>query len=127
MKIQAQTNLKSDFVKLKDQDWLERLRVAGKCVSSVMTLLETLVKEKTTLSLNELNAFAEDHILKQDCTPTFKGYHGFPAGVCISVNEQLVHGIPTDYKLKEGDLVSFDFGATFKGAIADSAITCIYG
>lgn len=127
MKINGNPNLANDFINLKDKDWLERLRVAGKCVSDVMSLLESLVKDKTNLSLNEINSFAESKIEKYDCLPTFKGYKGFPAGVCISVNEQLVHGIPTDYKLKEGDLVSFDFGATYKGAIADSAITLIYG
>lgn len=127
MKIQTQSNLKSEYVKLKDQDWLERLRIAGRCVSSVMSLLESMVKEKTALSLNEMSAFAEDQIIKQDCSCTFKNYKGFPAAVCISVNKQLVHGIPTDYKLQDGDVVSLDFGATYKGAIADSAITCIYG
>lgn len=127
MKIESPDNLVSSFVKLKDQDWLERLRVAGSCVSSVMTLLESLVKDKTDMSLNEISLFAENEILKQDCTPTFKNYKGFPSAVCISVNKQLVHGIPTDYKLKDGDVISFDFGATYKGAIADSAITCIYG
>jgi methionyl aminopeptidase len=115
------------FVKLKDSSWLERLRVAGKCVSSTMIKLEVLVKEKTNLSLVELSDFAESEIRKQDCEPTFKGYKGFPAAVCISVNKQLVHGVPTDYKLQDGDLVSFDFGATYKGAIADSATTCIFG
>lgn len=127
MRIRPSINLNDEFVILKNQDWLERLRVAGKCVSSVMTLLETLIKEKTPLSLNEMNVFAEDQIIKQDCTPTFKGYKGFPAAVCMSVNQQLVHGMPSDYKLQDGDLISFDFGATYKGAIADSAITCIFG
>src|ERR1700722_182444 len=115
------------FVKLKDNDWLERLRIAGKCVSSTMTKLELLVKENTSLSLIELSEFAENEIIKQDCKPTFKGYKNFPAAVCISVNRQLVHGIPTNYKLRDGALVSFDFGATYRGAIADSATTCIFG
>jgi methionyl aminopeptidase len=128
VKIDTSSNLlRSEFVKLKGDDWLKRLRIAGKCVSSVMTLLDLLVKEKTTNSLIELNDYAEKEILKQGCTPTFKNYKGFPAAVCMSVNKQLVHGIPADYKLQEGDLISFDFGATYEGAIADSAITCIYG
>lgn len=119
--------LNSSLVKLKDNNWLERLRIAGKCVATTMVKLEGLVKEKSTLSMKEMSEFAESEILKQDCTATFKGYKGFPAAVCISINKQLVHGIPDDYKLKDGDVVSFDFGATYKGAIADSAITCIYG
>lgn len=117
----------SDFVKLKDQDWLERLRVAGKCVSDVMTLLESLVKDKTNLTLQEINDLAEKEIESRGCIPTFNGYKGFPAGICMSVNKQLVHGIPSNNKLQDGDLISFDFGATYNGAIADSAITCIYG
>jgi methionyl aminopeptidase len=117
----------SDFVKLKDKYWLERLRIAGNCVASVMASLETLVKEKTNLSLIEISKYAENEIIKQDCLPTFLGYKGFSAAVCISLNDELVHGLPNDRKLQDGDLVSFDFGATYKGAIADSAITMIYG
>jgi len=90
-------------------------------------LLQKHTEEKITRSLTELNQLAEDLIAKADGIPTFKGYKGFPAGVCISVNKQLVHGIPTDYLLQEGDVVSFDLGVTIGGAIADTAITCIYG
>lgn len=125
--ISAEFSSQDAFVKLKDNDWLERLKIAGKCLSSTMTKLEILVKEKTNMSLIELSEFAEAEILKQGCEPTFKGYKKFPAAVCISVNTQLVHGIPTNYKLQDGDLVSFDFGATYKGAIADSATTCVFG
>lgn len=113
--------------KLKDESWLDRQRVAGRIVAETLLLLEKQVKDKTSLSMIELNELAEQHILNNKCTATFKNYKGFPAGVCISVNEQLVHGIPTDYRLQEGDVVSFDLGATFEGAIADSALTCIYG
>jgi methionyl aminopeptidase len=115
------------FFKLKNQDWLNKQRVAGKVAARTLLLLEKLVKEKTTKSLIELNNIAEEFITDNGCSATFKGYKSFPAGVCISVNQQLVHGIPNDYKLQEGDVVSFDLGATFEGAIADTAITCIYG
>jgi methionyl aminopeptidase len=119
------------IVNLKDKNWLEAQRVAGRVVAETLLLLEAQVKNKTTLSMIELNQLAEDHIYKSDCTPTFKGYgpvnKPFPAGVCISVNKQLVHGVPTHYKLQEGDVVSFDLGATYEGAIADSALTLIYG
>lgn len=115
------------LVSLKNQDWLEKQRIAGKVAANALSLLEQQVKNKTTLSLLELNQLAEEFILDHKCSLTFKGYKGFPAGVCISVNKQLVHGIPTQYYLQEGDIVSFDLGATFQGAIADSALTCIYG
>lgn len=90
-------------------------------------MLIKLVDEKTNLSLIEISDFVESEILKQKCLPTFKNYHGFPAACCISVNNQLVHGIPTGYKLIDGDVVTFDFGATYNTAIADSATTCIFG
>ena len=117
----------NSLVKLKDNNWLVKQKVAGKVAAQTLILLEKLTKDKTTKSLIELNNIAEEFIINNGCSCTFKGYKGFPAGVCISINKQLVHGIPTDYKLQEGDLVSFDLGTTFEGAIADTAITCIYG
>lgn len=117
----------SGLFKLKDQDWLDKQRIAGRIAANALVKLENLVKKKTELSLIELNEVAEKFIVDAGGFPTFKGYKGFPAGVCISVNKQLVHGIPTDYHLQEGDVVSFDLGVTWEGAIADTAITCIYG
>lgn len=128
MKIHEKEPLQNNgFFKLKDQVWLDRQRVAGRVASQTLQLLSGLVKDQTKLSMKDLNALAEDYIIQNKCSPTFKGFHGFPAGVCISVNEQMVHGIPTDYVLQEGDIVSFDLGATFEGAIADTALTVIYG
>lgn len=117
----------SSFIKLKDDAFLNNQRKAGKVVAMTLQLLTNLVSARTTSSLLELNALAEEYILANQCTPTFKNYKSFPAGVCISVNRQLVHGIPTDYLLQDGDVVSFDLGATYKNAIADAARTCIYG
>lgn len=117
----------SDFIILQDNTWLERQRIAGKVVAGALQLLENAVKEKTTMTMLELNNMAEEYIEKNGCTATFKNYKGFPCGVCISVNKQLVHGIPNEYILQEGDKVSFDLGATYNGSIADSAITCFYG
>lgn len=119
--------LTNGFFKLKDMSWLERQKIAGRVAAQSLLLLEKMVKEKTELSLLEMNDVAEKFIIDNKCLCTFKGYHGFPAGVCISVNEQLVHGIPTNYHLQEGDVVSFDLGTTYEGVIADTAITCIYG
>jgi len=128
MKIPERNNsISSSLIKLKDEDWLSKQRIAGKTVAQALQLLSSLVKEKSPLSLLEMNGLAEQFIISQGCTPTFKYYKDFPAGVCISVNRQLVHGIPTNNSLKEGDVVSFDLGATYEGAISDAAITCIYG
>jgi methionyl aminopeptidase len=127
--MQVQSNFsETSLIKLKDQAWLDNQRVAGKVAAGALNLLKTEINNKTNKSLIELNKLAEDFIFSHnDCTPTFNGYKGFPAGVCISVNNQLVHGIPTEQTLQEGDLVSFDLGVTYNGAIADTAITCIYG
>lgn len=115
------------LVRLKDSYWLNKQRVAGKVAAQTINLLENLVKEKTIKSLIELDLIADEFITKNNCSSTFYQYKGFPGHICISVNNQLVHGIPTDYKLQEGDVVSFDLGTTYEGAIADTAITCIYG
>lgn len=128
MKIQNQLKSSvSDFIILQDDAWLKRQRIAGRVVAGALQLLENAVKDKTTLTMLELNNIAEEYIEKNGCSCTFKGYHNFPSGVCISVNKQLVHAIPSEYKLQNGDKVSFDLGATFEGAIADSAITCVFG
>lgn len=128
MKTSSYNELQTSFVVLQNDEWLENLRIAGKYLSAIMHKLEVLVKEKTKLSMIEMDKFVEDEILKhKGCSPTFKNYKSFPASCCISINQQLVHGIPTDYRLQEGDLVSFDFGITYKSAIADCARTFIFG
>jgi methionyl aminopeptidase len=126
MKVNTQADEKNILI-LKDKNWLEKQRIAGKVVADTLTLLEGMVGEKTKLTTLELSRVAEDFIIKNNCTPTFKGYKGFPEAVCCSVNKQLVHGIPNNYQLQEGDIISFDLGATYNNVIADSATTCIYG
>lgn len=123
-KMESAANL---YIGLKGADWLERQRVAGRVTANALRLLRDRVAQKTTATMAQLSAEADDYILSEGCTATFKNYKWFPAAVCISVNKQLVHGIPDDYRLQDGDVVSFDLGATYKGAIADSAITCIFG
>lgn len=115
------------FFPLLSNDWLLNQRIAGKVAAKILITLEDLVKQKTKLSLIELDNIAEKIIEENNCKPTFKGYRNFPASVCMSVNNQLVHGIPNEYKLQEGDLITFDVGVTYNESIADTAITCIYG
>jgi methionyl aminopeptidase len=117
----------NSLVRLKDKNWLEKQRVAGRIAAETLLLLEGFVKSRTFHSCIALNQVAEHYIIKNGGTPTFKGYKGFPAGVCISVNKELVHGIPKDHVFDDGDIVSFDLGVTYQGAIADTAITCIFG
>ena len=78
----------------------------------------------TTLDLDRI---AEQHIAEAGAVPNFKGYRGFPATICTSINEQVVHGIPSKRALREGDLISLDFGAIWEGYHADSAITVFVG
>ena len=129
MKLQQNNiaGLHNQFVNLHGSDWLEKQRIAAKCHIVVMRLLQQLITDKTNLSLLEIDHIVENEILKHNCKPTFLGYKNFPNACCMSVNKQLVHGIATNYKLKDGDVVTFDFGATFEGAIVDSADTMIYG
>jgi methionyl aminopeptidase len=127
MKIKQDQNYYGELITLKDQNWLDKQRLAGKIAADTLILLENLVKEKTTKTLIELNQIAENYIADQKAICTFKGYKNFPTGVCISVNQQLVHGIPTDYRLQEHDLVSFDLGVSVDKVIADTALTCVFG
>ena len=128
MKINKLNNFsENNIVRLKNDDWLEKQRIAGKISANALLLLEKEVRQCTTKTLLELDKLAETYIRDNGGTPTFLMYKGFPNSVCISVNKELVHGIPNDYQLQNGDLVSFDLGVTIEGAIADTAITVIYG
>lgn len=129
MRFAAQNKLflESQLVHLKNNDWLEKQRIAGKVVGKCLQLTTQLSKDASKISLKDIEKFCEEIIKSEKCEPTFKGYKGFPGAICTSVNKQLVHGIPTDYVLKQGDLLSVDVGVTFEGVIADAAMTCIFG
>lgn len=104
-------------------DWeIDIMRQAGRIVGEGLKLLQETVKPG--ISTGELDAVFEKHVRSSGAVPTFKGYRGFPASLCVSINEEVVHGIPSnDRKLKEGDIVSLDAGATFKGYVGDAAVT----
>ncbi|MDX9814434.1 MAG: type I methionyl aminopeptidase [Sulfurimonas sp.] len=103
---------------LKD---ISKLHDANKIVASALELLRQ--NTKSGISLKELDAMAEDHIRSFGAKPSFKGLYGFPNSVCTSVNEVIIHGIPTDYKLKDGDIVGYDIGTELDGWFGDAAIT----
>ena len=119
--------MRNEIIYLHTSEFLENQRIAGRVAGGALNLLENMVKQGTTKTMKELDKLAEEFIRDNNCKPTFLGYKNFPASVCISINNQLVHGVPTDRVLENGDLVSFDLGATYKGSIGDTAITCIYG
>src|SRR5882672_10157036 len=104
-------------------DWeIDIMRQAGRIVGEGLKLLQKTVRPG--ISTGELDAIFEKHVLSSGATPTFKGYRGFPASLCVSINDEVVHGIPSfERKLKEGDIVSLDAGATYKGYVGDSAVT----
>ena len=112
---------------LKSARELDLMRQAGRIVAEVLQLMGEVIAPGVTTA--DLNAAADALIRKRGATPSFKGYHGFPASICTSVNEQIVHGIPSKKRvLKEGDLVSVDVGAIYKGYHGDAAMTyCVGG
>jgi len=114
------------MIHLKSPDEIERLFEAGQLVKQVHDELEKLVAPG--ISTAELDAFAEALILKNKAQPAFKGYHGYPATLCVSINHEVVHGIPSPKrKIKDGDLVSIDLGVIIGGWFGDAARTHLAG
>lgn len=115
-------------VVIKDSDEIEIMRVAGRINALALDAVRKLIRPGITTEA--LNAVAEEVIRDHGATPTFLGYPGpypFPATVTISINEELVHGIPSKRVLKDGDIVSVDCGTTYQGYIGDSAFTAGVG
>ncbi len=111
---------------LKSPDEINRIKESCKIVREILNLLYDNIKEG--ISTKKLNDLAEKQTYKLNAIPAFKGYAGFPASVCISLNEEVVHGIPSNKKLlKNGDLVKIDFGVLYKGFYGDAAFTKIVG
>jgi methionyl aminopeptidase len=101
---------------------LDLMRRAGKIVGEGLKLLQSSVRPG--MSTLDLDAIFEKHVRDAGAVPTFKGYRGFPASLCVSINEEIVHGIPSASRaLKDGDLLKLDAGATYKGYVGDSAVT----
>jgi len=113
-----------EITKKSKQD-IANLKLGGKLLSETLFEVSQLVKPGITTK--ELNRLAEEFISKKGVRPSFKGFDGFPAALCTSVNEQLVHGIPTNYQLKDGDIISLDCGLWYKGLCTDMALTVPVG
>src|SRR5918911_3523794 len=109
----------------KSKRELDKMRAAGRLVAQVREELRRMVRPGVTTL--ELDAAAEKMIRDAGALPTFKGYHGFPFSICASVNEQVVHGFPSNYKLQEGDIFSIDVGVTLNGFVGDTATTVPVG
>ena len=107
------------MISIKSQREIDLMVIAGNIVYETHKHIKPMIKPG--VSLLELDAAAEKFILSKGAKPSFKGYDGFPNATCISVNEEVVHGIPSKRKLKKGDIVSIDIGAEYKGYHGDSA------
>jgi len=113
-------------VVLKSPRELELMRQAGHIVAEVLALMGDMLEPGVTTA--ELNIAADALIRKRGAAPSFKGYHGFPASICTSINTEVVHGIPSKKcALREGDLISVDVGAIYKGYHGDAAMTYCVG
>ncbi len=109
------------MIVLKSDGEIEIMAEAGKIAGSCLKMLGRLVRPG--VSTREIDAAAEAFIRQAGAIPTFKGYQGFPASICTSVNEVVVHGMPGDAVLVEGDIIAIDVGATYKGFVGDTAAT----
>lgn len=109
----------------KSKRELEKMRASGRLVGQVLAHLRTLVEPGVTTM--DIDRAAERMIRDAGALPTFKGYNGFPFSICASVNEQIVHGFPSNYRLKDGDIFSIDVGVTLEGFVGDTAATVPVG
>lgn len=110
----------------KSREEIKLMKMAGDIVAQVHLAMKDAVRPG--VSTKELDDIAFDIIKKNKAIPTFKGYKGFPATICASINDEVVHGIPSDKRiLKEGDIIAVDVGATFRGLVGDSAWTYAVG
>lgn len=109
------------MIEIKSKREIELLKVAGEITGATHLYLKDFIKPGITTK--ELDKLAYDFIISKGATPSFLNYDGFPASICVSINEEVVHGIPSNRKLKNGDIVSIDIGACYKGYHGDSAWT----
>lgn len=113
------------MISIKSEREIELLRIAGNIVHETRMYLIPFIKEGITTK--ELDTLAEDFIRSKGATPSFKGYGDYPASICTSINQEVVHGIPSKRKLRNGDIISIDIGACYKGYHGDSAWTFAVG
>lgn len=120
---------KGELIQLKDKLWMKRQKHAGRVVAKAHQEFFGMMRGMASgLTLRKLGEIADEIIRKNDCTPTFLNYKGFPSVICASLNKEIVHGFATrDIELQEGDVLKIDIGATFEGAIGDCAFTYVYG
>jgi methionyl aminopeptidase len=107
--------------RLKRPEQIDKMREAGQIVADTLRLMRSAIEPGITT--RELDSIAEKNIRRHGATPSYKGYRGFPASICASVNTVIVHGIPDDTTLQEGDVISVDVGAKYRGFHGDATIS----
>ena len=112
-------------ITMKGPAEFEKMAVAGACVAAVHAALRDAALPG--VSMKDLDAIAHQVIRDHQCRPSFLGYHGYPASICASPNSVIVHGIPDDYELRSGDILSIDAGAIYEGWHGDAAFTMAVG
>jgi methionyl aminopeptidase len=113
-------------INLKTPREIERMKPASRIVAEILLELREVVRDGITTG--EIDRLAEEKTLKRNAKPAFKGYRGFPASICISINHEVVHGIPSPKRIvRSGDVVGLDFGVIFDGFFGDSAVTVPVG
>lgn len=110
---------------IKTLEEISNIRESGKYLTEILNTL--YLESKAGVSLIELETIAENFMIKNKIKGAFKWYHGFPANLCLSVNDCIVHWIPDDYILKNGDVLKIDCGVTYRGWISDSAVCVVIG
>lgn len=113
------------MITIKSEREIDLMRKAGLIVGNTHKYLQEFIKPGITTK--EIDSKASEFIIKSGATPSFKNLYGFPGNICISINDEVVHGIPSNRKLKDGDIVTLDIGACYKGYHGDSAWTYIVG
>ncbi len=113
------------MIPLKTKEEIEIMKEGGKILAEITEKLKKRVE--VGVSTRELDRVAEDLVFKSQAQPAFKGYEGFPATLCIPVNQVIVHGVPSNYQLKEGDIVTLDLGIKYQGFFTDIAVTLPVG
>ena len=113
------------FTRVKTPEEIENMRISGSILAAVLQIISKEVKAGMTGK--DVSEIAKRELKARDAKASFLGYGGYPDVICISTNEEIVHGIPKDTPFKEGDLVSFDFGVNYKGMITDSAFSMFIG
>ncbi len=112
-------------ITIKTPEQIEKMRIAGQIVAKTHELIKEAIRPGVTTK--ELNSIAEKFIRAEGAVPSFLGYNGYPASICASINEEVIHGIPSNRKIKDGDIISIDIGAYINGFHGDAARTHAVG